>query len=138
MLRTIRVNGSDLPLKPSANFMYYYRHARLSGEEAPDFQADLKRLADMEKLQGEFAGIDSTNALDVLQKTNIFEFSAIIRRMLWTFAYAANKGILPYEEWCDTLEEYDAVEASKTVMELVNDNFFLMLGVAKPKEAQNA
>jgi len=130
MLRTIRVNGSDLPLKPSANFMYYYRYAR--------FQADLKRLADMEKLQGEFKDIDSTNALDVLQRTNIFEFSAIIRRMLWTFAYAANKGILPYEEWCDALEEYDAVEASKTVMELVNDNFFLMLGVAKPKEAQNA
>jgi len=137
MQKTIRVNGSDLPLKPSANFMFYYRHARLSGEEVPDFQSDLRRLADMEKLQGELAGIDSTNALDVLQKTNIFEFSAIIRRMLWTFAYAANKNILPFEEWCDALSEYDTTEASKTVMDLVNDNFFLMLGVAKPREVQN-
>ena len=51
MQRTIRVNGQDLLLKPSANFMFYYRHARLTGEEAPDFQTDLKRLADMEKLQ---------------------------------------------------------------------------------------
>jgi hypothetical protein len=117
--------------------MFYYRHARLSGEEAPDFQADLKRLADMEKLQSELAGIDSTNALDILQKTNVFEFSAIIRRMLWTFAYAANKSILPFEDWCDALIEYDTTEASKTVMDLVNDNFFLMLGVAKPREVQN-
>lgn len=138
MQRTIRVNGQDLPLKPSANFMFYYRHARLSGEELPDFQADLKRLADMEKLQGDLQGIDSTNALDILQRTNIFEFSAIIRRMLWTFAYAANKGILPFEEWSDALFEYDTTEASKTVMDLVNDNFFLMLGVAKPREVQNA
>ncbi|NMC35345.1 MAG: hypothetical protein GYA36_23235 [Veillonellaceae bacterium] len=137
MRRVIKVNGQDLPLKPSANFIYYYRYARLSGEDAPDFQADLKRLADMEKLQGEFKDVDNTNALDVLQRTNIFEFSAIIRRMLWTFAYAANKSILPYEEWCDALEEYDAVAASKTVMDLVNDNFFLMLGVAKPKEIQS-
>ena len=137
MQKTIRVNGSDLPLKPSANFMFYYRHARLSGEEVPDFQSDLKRLADMEKLQSELAGIDSTNALDILQKTNIFEFSAIIRRMLWTFAYAANKSILPFEEWCDALSEYDTTEASKTVMDLVNDNFFLMLGVAKPREIQS-
>ena len=137
MQRVIKVNGQDLLLKPSANFMFYYRHARLSGEETPDFQADLKRLADMEKLQSEFSSIDSTNALDVLQRTNIFEFSAIIRRMLWTFAYAADKSIPPFEEWCDALEEYDAVEASKTVMELVNDNFFLMLGVAKPREVQN-
>jgi hypothetical protein len=138
MQRVIRVNGQDLQLKPSANFMYYYRHARLNGENAPDFQIDLKKLADMEKLQSEFAGIDSTNALDVLQRTNIFEFSAIIRRMLWTFAYAANKNILPFEEWCDALFEYDAAEASKTVMDLVNDNFFLMLGVAKPREIQSA
>ena len=137
MQRTIRVNGADLILKPSANFMFYYRHARLQGEDAPDFQTDLKRLAGMEKLQGDLGGIDSTNALDVLQRTNIFEFSAIIRRMLWTFAYAANKGILPYEEWCDALVEYDTAEASKTVMDLVNDNFFLMLGVAKPRENQN-
>jgi hypothetical protein len=57
--------------------------------------------------------------------------------MLWTFAYAANKSIPPFEEWCDALYEYDAVDASKTVMELVNDNFFLMLGVAKPREIQN-
>lgn len=134
MQRVIKVNGQDLQLKPTANFMYYYRHARLAGENAPDFQIDLKMLADMEKLQGEFAGIDSTNALDVLQRTNIFEFSAIIRRMLWTFAYAANKSILPFEEWCDALFEYDTTEASKTVMDLVNDNFFLMLGVAKPGE----
>jgi len=137
MQRTIRVNGQDLLLKPSANFMFYYRQARLTGEEAPDFQTDLKRLADMEKLQGEFAGIDSTNALDVLQRTNIFEFSAIIRRMLWTFAYSANKSILPFEDWCDALFEYDTTEASKTVMDLVNDNFFLMLGVAKPREVQS-
>jgi len=136
MQRVIKVNGQDLQLKPSANFMYYYRYARLKGEDTPDFQTDLKRLADMEKLQEEFAGIDSTNALDVIQKTNIFEFSAIIRRMLWTFAYAANKSILPFEEWCDALFEYDAVEASKTVMELVNDNFFLMLGVTKPMVGQ--
>jgi hypothetical protein len=137
MQRVIKINGQDILLKPSANFLFYYRNARLKGEDIPDFQTDLKRLADMEKLQGEFSGIDSTNALDVLQKTNIFEFSAIIRRMLWTFAYAANKSILPFEEWWDELEEYDAVEASKTVMELVNDNFFLMLGVAKPREIQN-
>lgn len=137
MQRVIKVNGQDLALKPSANFMFYYRQARLSGEAEPDFQADLKRLADMEKLQGEFSEIDSTNALDILQSTNIFEFSAIIRRMLWTFAYAANKSIQPFEEWCDALYEYDAVDASKTVMELVNDNFFLMLGVAKPREIQN-
>jgi hypothetical protein len=137
MQKTIRVNEQDLQLKPSANFMFYYRHARLSGEETPDFQTDLKRLADMEKLKGEFAGINSTNAMDVLQRTNIFEFSAIIRRMLWTFAYAANKSILPFEEWCDALFEYDTTEASKTVMELVNDNFFLMLGVAKPRGIQN-
>ena len=137
MQRVIKVNGQDLQLKPSANFMYYYRYARLKGEDTPDFQADLKRLADMEKLQGELTGIDSTNALDVLQKTNIFEFSAIIRRMLWTFAYAANKSILPFEDWCDALFEYDTTEASKTVMDLVNDNFFLMLGVAKPREVQN-
>lgn len=137
MQRTIRVNGQDLLLKPSANFMFYYRHARLTGEETPDFQTDLKRLADMEKLQGEFAGIDSTNALDILQRTNIFEFSAIIRRMLWTFAYSANKSIMPFEDWCDALFEYDTTEASKTVMDLVNDNFFLMLGVAKPREVQN-
>ena len=136
MQRVIRVNGRDLPLKPSANFMYYYRHARLSGEDMPDFQSDLKRLADMAELQNEFADIDSTNALDIMQKTNIFEFSAIIRRMLWTFAYAANKNILPFEEWCDALEEYDVVEASQTVMDLINDNFFLMLGVAKPMEIQ--
>lgn len=136
MQRSIRVNGQDLSLKPSANFMFYYRHARLSGEETPDFQSDLKRLADMEKLQDDLQGIDSTNALDILQKTNIFEFSAIIRRMLWTFAYAANKGILPFEEWSDTLFEYDTTEASKTVMDLVNDNFFLMLGVAKPMVGQ--
>lgn len=136
MQRVIKVNGQDLQLKPTANFMFYYRHARLSGEAEPDFQADLKRLADMEKLQGEFSTIDSTNALDILQRTNIFEFSAIIRRMLWTFAYAAQKSIQPFEEWCDALNEYDAVDASKTVMELVNDNFFLMLGVAKPREIQ--
>jgi hypothetical protein len=117
--------------------MYYYRSARLKGEEEPDFQDDLKKLAGMEKLQAEFSKIDTNNALDVLQKTNIFEFSAIIRRMLWTFAYTANKAILPFEEWCDALEEYDAVEASKTVMELVNDNFFLMLGVQKPRAVQN-
>lgn len=135
MQRVIKVNGQDILLKPSANFMFYYRHARLNGEDVPDFQTDLKRLADMEKLQGEFSKIDSTNALDVLQRTNIFEFSAIIRRMLWTFAYAANKSMLPFEEWCDALYEYDAVEASKTVMDLVNDNFFLMLGVQKPREA---
>ena len=138
MQRTIRVNGQDLLLKPSANFMFYYRHARLTGEETPDFQTDLKRLADMEKLQGELKGIDSTNALDVLQRTNIFEFSAIIRRMLWTFAYSANKSILPFEDWCDALFEYDTTEASKTVMDLVNDNFFLMLGVPKPAAVQNA
>lgn len=137
MQKVVNINGQGLLLKASANFMFYYRHARLNGEETPDFQSDLKRLADMEKLQGEFANIDSTNALDILQKTNIFEFSAIIRRMLWTFAYAANKGLLPFEEWCDALIEYDAVEASKTVMELVNDNFFLMLGVQKPRETQN-
>lgn len=137
MQRVIRVNEQDLLLKPSANFMYYYRSARLSGEETPDFQADLKQLAGMEKLQGEFSKIDSTNALDILQKTNIFEFSAIIRRMLWTFAYTANKSILPFEEWCDALFDYDAVEASKIVMELVNDNFFLMLGVQRPREIQN-
>jgi hypothetical protein len=137
MQRVIKVNGQDLSLKPSANFMYYYRHARLKGEDTPDFQADLKRLADMEKLQGEFETVNATNALDILQRTNIFEFSAIIRRMLWTFAYTANKSILPFEEWCDALFDYDAVEASKTVMELVNDNFFLMLGVAKPREIQN-
>ena len=136
MQRIIKVNGQDLLLKPSANFMFYYRNARLNGESVPDFQEDLKKLADMEKLQAEFKDIDSTNALAVLQKTNIFEFSAIIRRMLWTFAYAANKAILPFEEWCDGLQEYDAVEASKTVMDLVNDNFFLMLGVAKPREVQ--
>lgn len=134
MQRVIKINGQDLILKPSANFLFYYRNARLKGEESPDFQDDLRKLAEMEKLQGDFAGIDSTNALDVLQKTNIFEFSAIIRRMLWTFAYAANKNILTYEEWCDALEEYDAVEASRTVMDLVNDNFFLMLGVAAPGE----
>ena len=133
MQRVIKVNGQDLMLKASANFMFYYRHARLKGEETPDFQIDLKRLADMEKLQSEFSSIDASNALEVLQKTNIFEFSAIIRRMLWTFAYAANKGVLPFEEWCDALLEYDAVEASKTVMDLVNDNFFLMLGVQKPR-----
>jgi len=86
MLRTIKINGQALPLKPSANFLFYYRRARLSGEDAPDFQSDLKRLADMEKLRGEFSKIDDGNALDVLQKTNIFEFTAIIRRMLWTFA----------------------------------------------------
>jgi hypothetical protein len=138
MLRTIKINGQALPLKPSANFLFYYRRARLSGEDAPDFQSDLKRLADMEKLRGEFSKIDDGNALDVLQKTNIFEFTAIIRRMLWTFAYAANKSIPPFEEWCDALEEYDAAEASNTVMELVNDNFFLMLGVPKPAAVQNA
>ena len=109
----------------------------LSGEDAPDFQTDLKRLADMEKMRTAFGRIDSTNALDVLQKTNIFEFSAIIRRMLWTFAYSANKSLLPFEEWCDALFEYDTTEASKTVMDLVNDNFFLMLGVAKPREIQS-
>jgi len=133
MQRVIKVNGKELILKPSANFMYYYRSARLNGEDYPDFQEDLKKLAGMEKLQGQFSKIDTTNALDVLQKTNVFEFSAIIRRMLWTFAYTANKAILPFEEWCDALEEYDAVEASRTVMDLVNDNFFLMLGVQKPK-----
>ncbi|MBT3320185.1 MAG: hypothetical protein HN389_10530 [Clostridia bacterium] len=137
MERVIKVNGQDTILKPSANFMFYYRNARLNGEEKPDFQMDLKQLAGMEKLQDEFGKIDSTNALDILQKTNIFEFSAIIRRMLWTFAYTANKSILPFEEWCDALQEYDAVQASKTVMELVNDNFFLMLGVAKPREVQS-
>lgn len=137
MQRVIKVNGKDLILKPSANFLFYYKSARLTGEDEPDFQEDLKCLAGMEKLQGEFKRIDSTNALDILQKTNIFEFSAIIRRMLWTFAYTAKKSILPFEEWCDALEEYDAVEASRIVMELVNDNFFLMLGVQKPKETQN-
>lgn len=137
MQRVIKVNGKDLILKPSANFLFYYKSARLTREDEPDFQEDLKSLASMEKLQGEFKKIDSTNALDILQKTNIFEFSVIIRRMLWSFAYTANKSILPFEEWCDALEEYDAVEASRIVMELVNDNFFLMLGVQKPKETQN-
>ena len=137
MQKVLKVNGQDLILKPSANFLFYYRSAHLTGEVEPDFQDDLKSLAGMEKLQGEFKKIDSTNALDVLQKTNIFEFSTIIRRMLWTFAYTANKSILPFEEWCDALLEYDAGEASRTVMELVNDNFFLMLGVRKPTETQN-
>ncbi len=137
MQRVIKVNGQDLILKPSANYMFYYRHARLKGEDAPDFQNDLKALAEMEKKQTELENVTNENALDVLQSTNIFAFSAIIRRMLWTFAYTANKTILPFEEWCDALEDYDAVEASRIVMELINDNFFLMLGVRAPATEQS-
>lgn len=137
MQRTVRVNGQDLSLKPSANFMFYYRNARLSGEEKPDFQSDLKKLADMEKLKGTLSGLDPTNVFEVLEQTKLFEFSLIIRRMLWTFAYTANKNLLPFEEWCDELSEYDTTEASRTVMALVNENFFLMLGVQKPKGPQS-
>ena len=44
MLKTIKINGQALPLKPSANFLFYYRHARLSGEDAPDFHSDQAAL----------------------------------------------------------------------------------------------
>lgn len=132
MEKTVTVNATPIKLKPTANFLFYYTKARLSGEDAPDFQVDLRTLAGMDKFQNQFENITDENAFDVLSQTNIFEFSQIIRRMLWTFAYSANKSLATYEDWCDSLEDYDAIEVAKVVMELVNENFFLMLGVKPP------
>ncbi len=88
----------------------------------------------MDKMQEEFENVTEENALEIMQRTNLFEFGTTIRRMLWTFAFCANKSLLPFEAWSDSLEEYDLVEAAKVVMELVNDNFFLMLGVTAPNK----
>ncbi len=133
MIRMLNINGIDIKLKPSANFLYYYRNARLSGEPVRDFQQDLQSFTGLDKLQEQFGNVGEENALDILQASAIFDFSINIRRMLWTFAFCADRSILPFEAWCDALEEYDLVETAKVVMELVNENFFLMLGVKAPR-----
>ena len=135
MEKMIEINGREVRLKPSANFMFFYKRARIEGEDAPDFQADLQLIAGMEKKQKLLSKIDKKNAFDVLGKANIFEFAAIIRRMVWTFAYAADKSIKPYEQWCDELIDYDIGEAAKVVMEMIEDCFFLMLGFKKQQPA---
>jgi len=136
MQRAILINGQTLPLRASANFLYYYCRARLRGEAEPDFAADLKQMADMRTLEG-LSGLDETNALEMLGQSGLFEFAAIVRRLVWTFAYIANKNLSPFEEWSDALADYDMVEASRVAMELVNENFFLLLGVRAQAPAAN-
>lgn len=134
MERTIKINGREVRLKPSANFMFFYKRARIEGEDAPDFQKDLQLIAGMEKQQKLLSKIDKKNAFDILGKANIFEFAAIIRRMIWTFAYSADRSIKPYEQWCDELVDYDIAESAKVVMEMIEDCFFLMLGFRKEQQ----
>jgi hypothetical protein len=86
-------------------------------------------MQDMEKSIRE---VDETNALEVLRRVDMFAFSDIIRRLLWTFIFSGDKSIPPFEQWCDELESYDITQAAKTVMELIEENFFLMLGVPRP------